>query len=338
MTMFWHSSGLHLLEKAEAGGLAITADFLKAYLQRPELAPVEESCAFELRLHEDLMADPFLEALEDRISALLDPDAQDNYKVYLTFREHLAAHETLEQAYLALFDQSTPLRIPPLFIDQLAHAITHNLIGDDPDPLKARAAELLFRSQRVMTGDQGVLCADEEIIEMHASSGGLGSLGELVRSADTPLRNVDLDILSPENKEQYFERSDRFDMVLDLTFARPGLDALSRILEDWVQALAGLDVSIQPVRTIKDEHWAWHIGLDVTSSAILNDLYEGEEVDDDRLSNLISLFRMEIKDQSGVMENVRGRPVYLGLAHDAQHSLRLKPQNLIVNLPLAAPT
>ncbi len=31
-----------------------------------------------------------------------------------------------------------------------------------------------------------------------------------------------------------------------------------------------------------------------------------------------------------------GRPVYLGLAMSAERVLRLKPQNLIVNLPLRA--
>jgi hypothetical protein len=32
--------------------------------------------------------------------------------------------------------------------------------------------------------------------------------------------------------------------------------------------------------------------------------------------------------------DVRGKPVYLGLAMDAQGRLKLKPQNLVLNLPL----
>jgi len=332
---FWRSSGLELLDRSNDGGLKITADFLRAYLKRPELAPVEDSCDQELSLHKDLLADPFLAIEDRRIQTLSDPDAQENYQVFFNFRSHLRSHETIERSYLALFHQDAPLRIPPLFIDQMAHAITHQILNDDPDPLKARAGELLFRSQKIMMGEQGVLCADEEVVEMHAKSGGFGSLGELIRTADTPLRNVDLDILSVENSDQYWARSDRFDMVLDLTFARPGLDALSRVLERWVARLAGLEVSIQPVRTIKDERWVWHIGLDAMASAILNDLYNGEDVEEDRLSHLISLFRLEIKDQSAVLEAVKGRPVYLGLARSAKDILRLKPQNLIVNLPLA---
>jgi hypothetical protein len=36
-----------------------------------------------------------------------------------------------------------------------------------------------------------------------------------------------------------------------------------------------------------------------------------------------------------MLERVRGRPAYLGLAMTATGRLRLKPQNLLVNLPLA---
>jgi hypothetical protein len=33
---------------------------------------------------------------------------------------------------------------------------------------------------------------------------------------------------------------------------------------------------------------------------------------------------------------VQGKPVYLGLAMNAQGLLKLKPQNLLLNLPLAS--
>jgi hypothetical protein len=34
-------------------------------------------------------------------------------------------------------------------------------------------------------------------------------------------------------------------------------------------------------------------------------------------------------------EQIAGRPVYLAMAMDAEQRLRLKPQNLLLNLPLA---
>ncbi len=36
-----------------------------------------------------------------------------------------------------------------------------------------------------------------------------------------------------------------------------------------------------------------------------------------------------------MLPRVRGRPVYLGLAMSPAGRLKLKPQNLLVNLPLA---
>lgn len=56
---------------------------------------------------------------------------------------------------------------------------------------------------------------------------------------------------------------------------------------------------------------------------------------DERRSRLVSLFRLEFSDPAEMHAEVAGRPVYLGLAHNAEGVLRLKPQNLLLNLPLA---
>ena len=47
MTEFWVSSGHHLTQRTEGGGLAVTDELLLAYLARPELVPPEEACAAE---------------------------------------------------------------------------------------------------------------------------------------------------------------------------------------------------------------------------------------------------------------------------------------------------
>jgi hypothetical protein len=51
MAEFWRSSGYRLVEIDAAGGLRPTDDLLRAFVLRPELVPVEESCAAELALH-----------------------------------------------------------------------------------------------------------------------------------------------------------------------------------------------------------------------------------------------------------------------------------------------
>ena len=116
---------------------------------------------------------------------------------------------------------------------------------------------------------------------------------------------------------------------------RPGLDALCRVLEAWIAHLLGGAVRIEPVQAIRDERWSWHVGLDGEATAILNELYRGAEVPEERLRRLLALFRLSFIDASQMLPEVAGRPVYLGLAMSADRRLRMKPQNLVTNLPLA---
>ena len=331
---FWRGSGWRLLKRDARGRHLVTDDFLRAYLLRPELVPVEESCAAERALHAAVIEAPRRPVTPVHMVALADPDARENWGVFLAFRERLLRHTSLEDAYLDLVLDPSP-RVPPLLLDQLAHAILRGVLDGCGDGLRLRAAECLFRTQKVTLRDGAVLLADEEMVEMHAASGGLGGLGRLLVEAGAPLRTVELDVLSEENAAGYAARSDRFDTVLDVSFTRPGLDALCRVLEAWVAHFLDISVSIQPLQTVRDERWAWHTGLDAEATGLLNDLYAGREPGEARLSRLISLFRLEFCDASLVRPGLAGRPVYLGMARDARDRLRLKPQNLLVNLPLA---
>jgi hypothetical protein len=332
---FWRSSGYHLLTPDATGRLAVSDDFLRAYWMRPEVAPVEGSCPEELSLHAELMADPRLPVPPARLARFADPDARDNYGAVLRFRERLLARPTVEGAYLDLV-RSGAADLPPLFLDQLVHALLRHRLADCDDPIRLRAAELLFREQKVTIQNGAIMLADEETVEMRASAGP-GAPGGLLIESGAPHRHVELDVLDESNAQIYWARSDRFDTVLDLSFARPGLDALSRVLEAWILHLTGAAVSIQPVQRIDDERWIWHVGLDAEASAFLNDLYQGAAIDEARRARLLTLFRLEFRDPADMRERVRGRPVYLGLMMTAAERLRLKPQNLLVNLPLARP-
>jgi hypothetical protein len=335
MPDFWRASGYHLLAPTPEGRLAVTNGFLRAYILRPEMQPVAESCAAERQLHASLLDDPRRAVTPADIAALADKDAQENYTVLLAFRDRLIEAGTLEDAYLRLFLAPPQTPTPPLFIDQLAHVILRHILNGVEDPLRARAAELLFRAQRVTIRDGAIMAADEETVEMYATSGGMGSLGRLVVESNTALRAVDLDVLNEHNAELYWTRDERHDTVLELSFGRPGLDAFARVLEAWVEHFLGVKVSIQPVQQIKDERWVWHTGLDADSSAIMNDLYAGKDVEEDRLKRILALFRLEFAEPSVMRADLHGRPVYLGLATDTKERLRVKPQNLLVNLPLA---
>lgn len=335
MPDFWRNSGYHLLERREDGRLAVTDAFLRAYLMRPEVRPVEESCAAERALHESLLDDPHRPVAESEIAGLADPDAQDNYRIVLAFRDRLVAAGTVEDCYLGLFLEPGAVPVPPLFVDQLAHVIVRGLLEGVDDGLRARAGELFFREQAITINEGFVMAADAETVDMYATSGGFGDLGRLIAEAQTPLRTVNLDVLDETNAELYWSRDEAHDTVLNLNFAGAGLDAVCRLLESWVRRFLGVGVSIQPVQQIRDERWVWHVGLDQEGTAILNDLYNREPVGEGRLARLLALFRLELKDPGIMPKAIAGRPVYLAMAMTEGHRLRLKPQNLLVNLPIA---
>jgi hypothetical protein len=334
MPDFWQRCGYHLLRRDDAGRLRVTDDFLRAYLARPELAPVPESCAAERRLHQALVDEPRRAVPEDWLGSVSDADARDNYRVLLRFRDRLLAHETLEQAYFGLFADAS-VTVPPLFVHQLTQVILRGVLEGTTDPLQARAAEVLFRPQKITLQEGVAMAADLETVETHALSGGFGSLGELLAQNRTPMRTIELDVLTDDTAAAYWERDERFDTVLPLSPGQPGARALARVLEKWVAHFHGAGVSISPLKRIADEQWAWHAGLDAEATAILNDLYNGREVGEERQGRLIALFALTFDDAAAMLAPLAGRPVYLGLAMDAAQVLRAKPQNLLVNLPLA---
>lgn len=334
MRVFWKSSGRHLVGRDEKGWLRVTPDYVRAYLTRPEIHPVEESCPAEHRLFEALMEDPFREVASGEIEAIADTDTADNYRVVLRFRDMLARAGTIEGAYLALFGEER-IAIPPIFIDQMVHLILAGMLEGESDPMRLRAAELFFREQRVTTGEGQLMLADAEIVDMRIESGGFGGLGQLLAEAGTPMREVTLDVLDDDNKALYWERSDRFDTAIDFRFTQPAVDAFARVVERWVRHFRGLETRVQAMSSIADERWSWHVGLDTEATRILNALYEGEEPDADDLEAIIGLFRMEFLHDEDLIPSMRGKPVYLGLARTPAGVVKMKPQNLLTNLPLA---
>jgi hypothetical protein len=335
---FWPDSGYELLQVRDDGRLAVTNAYLRRFLERPELAPVAESNDAERRLHAELLDHPRMAVPESRLQALGDPDAVENYQVALAFRDRLVQAGSLEAAYLELFlnpGAHGGVPVPPLFVDLLAQAVARHLVAGTHDALRARAAELFFREQSVTINEGFIMAADREVVETHADSGGFGDLGRLVAQAQTPLRTVDLDVLDSENAATYWARAHRHDTVLNLNFAGDGLDAFCRVLEAWVAHMLDVRVRIEPVQQITDERWVWHVGLDREGSRLLDDLWHGEEVGEARLARLLSLFRLEFQDPSVMIADIQGRPVYLALMMTEDKRLKLKPQNLLLNLPLA---
>lgn len=289
---------------------------------------MEESCEDELRVHAALMQDP-RRAID--VSPIKDEDVRYNYGVILKFFKRLAEAGSLEGAYMGLFKGSVD--IPPLFVDQLAHVILRNVLDGCDDPLRLRAGELFFREQKATIKDGHALLADLETVEMHASGSRYGSIGKLIVEAQSPLGAVDLDVLDKANAALYWERESRHDTVISVTHGRPALDALCRVMEAWVFHFLNTRVKISPVGKIEESPWAWHIGLDAESTAILNELWAGGQVDQGRMRRILAIFALQFEDPAAMRQDIRGRAVYLALSEE-EGVVKMKPQNLLTSLPL----
>jgi hypothetical protein len=358
MQDIWPGAAYAHLDHNDQGWLLPTPTYIAHGLARPELALVAESCKAERALHRALQADPLRPVSAADLQALRDPDARENYGHVLAWRDGLLQAGSLEAWLLTLF-RSGRITVPPLFIDAAVQAIVQHLLADNRDALAWRAAELFFRPQRITVEQGRVLAADSATLAQAQETQGLGDLGRLLAQAQAPVKPLQLRVLDDgdETASRYWaeagQASFRSSQLLDLTHtverdigegihftmtaARSGLKPLAALMARWVQHLLGVTVRIEPLQKIEDPQWRWHLGLDAEASALLDDLYEGREVEAERQARLISLFRLEFDDPAEMRTDVAGRPVYLGLMSNPAQILRMKPQNLLLNLPLAQP-
>jgi hypothetical protein len=328
MKDFWISCGHHLLDRNASGGLVVTDEFLKAYFARPELMPPEDACAIEHRLHRELLADQRRPVGADEIAAIGDADARGNWQFVLAFRDLLLRHPTLEAAYLALV-RSVSINLPPLFVNQLVHVILRNALDDCDDPFVLRAAELFFRPQRIMLDDQSLLLGDEEVIGGLKITPVLSLMSMLGATTD-----AQIDVLNEENADSYWQRSDQFDMGLDLTSGMRGPAALAEAMTRWISHLFGINVGIEPLTELRDAKLTWYVGLDSEATKIGDRLWHGEALDDRTAGRVLVLFRLSVTDAGLVTEIVEHEPVYLIMAMTPDLNLRMKPQNLLTGLPI----
>ncbi len=324
MRDFWLSCGHHLLDRDATGKLLITKEFLKVYLARPELVPPPEACAAERKLYDSLLKDPQVPVAPWRIAAIADADARENWEVMIGWRDHLVKYRSLETAYLDIVRRS--IRFPHILVSQLTQVILRNALNDCKDALILRAGELFFRPQKLLVQDGVVTAIDEETESL------------LGRQRSSPLVAllglpgvIEVDMLNDITANSYWARSDRFDMALDLT---GGIAALGEVVKRWLAHLLAIDVAIEPVTQLRNAPISWYVGLDAEATRIGDALWNGSELDEETRSRLIGLFRLTFRNPKDMIERVRGEPVYLLAAMTSDDVLHLKPQNLVMGLPI----
>jgi hypothetical protein len=324
---FWLSCGHHLLDRDATGKLLVTDEFLKAYLARPELVPPPEACATERKLHDALLSDPRSYVAPSQVEAIADADARDNWGVMIGWRDHLVKHRTLEAAYLEAIRHN--IRFPQLLVGQLTQAILRNALDDCDDVFVLRAAEMFFRPQKLAMQEGSVTVIDVETEAL------------LVRKPRSPLVALlglpvasEVETLDDATAASYWERSDRFDMALDLTAGQGGLVALGEVVRRWLSHLLAIDVAVEPLSELRNAPLAWYVGLDSEATHIGDTLWNGSDLDDETRRRLLGLFRLTFRNPEDMIEKVRGEPVYLLAAMKPDEVLHLKPQNLVTGLPI----
>lgn len=298
--------------------MLITDEFLKTYLARPEIAPPPEACDAEKALHRKLLDEPRATINLPEISTVADPDARENWHIFLSWRDHLLQHRTLEAAYCALVRQR--LAFPPLLVDQIVQVILRNVLDDCDDVFVLRAAELFFRPQKLAVHADSLLATDMETPPP-------APLVSLLR--------LQPEVLNPDNAAVYWDRSDSFDLALDLTAGRDGLNALGNVVSRWIQHLLGIEVEITPLTRVRDVNLTWYVGLDSTATRLGDALWRGAASTQLTPEFIVGLYQLTFPDDTRVIEHLRGEPTYLIVAASTEEmTLRLKPQNLLTGLPL----
>jgi hypothetical protein len=331
---FWVSSGHHMTQPTKGGGLAVTDEMILAYLARPELVPPEDACAAERALHAMLMATPGRPVPQSMIGAIEDADARENWAFMIGFRDRLLAHPSIEAAYLTMIRQGAR-GIPPLFLNQLVHLILRNALDGCDDPYLLRAAELFFRPQKASFRDGTLLLADAELIEgFEAERSSLMHTAPLAAmlGGDTI---AELEVMSEENAASYWSCSDAFSMALNFGGDARAREALCRVIEIWIGHMLGIRVTVAPAARIEDTDWRWFVGLDAEATAIGNAFWKSEAIDPSMAARICGLFRLDFADPRDVAAEIGGKPTYLIMAFSEDQTLRIKPQNLVVGLPLA---
>ncbi|HEV2955717.1 MAG TPA: DUF6352 family protein, partial [Xanthobacteraceae bacterium] len=135
-----------------------------------------------------------------------------------------------------------------------------------------------------------------------------------------------IDVITDDNAATYWERSDRFDMALDLTAGRRGQQALGEALARFARHMLALDVAIEPLSELREVPFTWYVGLDAEATRIGDTLWNGGTLDATTAERVVALYRLTVRDCAD-------DPVYLILAMTPERVLRMKPQNILVGLP-----
>src|SRR5258705_1427515 len=233
-----------------------------------------------------------------RVAAIADADTRENWQMMIAWRDQLVRYWSLEAAYLEIVRRN--IKFPNILICQLVQAILRNALDDCGDVFMLRAAEMFFVPQWLVLQEASIVAIDEE----PDPSPGLHSplpLSTLLGLLPT----AEIDLLSDSTAESYWERSDRFDMALDLTTGRRGLIALGDVVARWLSHLLAIDVVVEPVAELQSAPFSWYVGLSSDATRIGDAIWNEDDLDDTTRDQLVSLVLLTVRAPAALFDNVR---------------------------------
>src|SRR5262249_17919591 len=153
--------------------------------------------------------------------------------------------------------------------------------------------------------DGSLIAADAETIEGAEPQ----PVSPLVTMLGLPESTQQIDVLNDDNAASYWQRSDLFDMALDLTAGRRGLDALGKVIALWIRQLLAVEVEVEALTEASGVDLVWYVGLDAEATGIGDTLWQGEELDQAARERIIGLFRLIFRNPEAVLDKARGEPI-----------------------------
>ncbi len=321
MHEFWLRSGHRLLEVDTHGGLVVTDGFIADSLQRPEFAAAAAAADDgSRRIADSLVARPRATIDAAMLAAVDDAAARDTWLQYLRWRDRLLAGPILQSVYARLYADAAAagrIDVPVQAAERLSQVIVQQMLAGCDDGLMLRVAELWFREQSVIAADGRLLLADRQTLETSGARG--------------------IDRLNADTADDYFGRDDRHDFSIDLAPDGAAAHHFAELVARWIGRMVDVAVRVTPVAAIDDAGWCWHVGLDAQASLLLERLFRGDDPSPELTRRrLLLALRLEFEQVSDALAEIAGTPVWLALAADERGGMRMKPQNLLFNLPLAA--
>ncbi|MFN3614471.1 MAG: DUF6352 family protein, partial [Rubrimonas sp.] len=283
----------------------------------------------ERALHARLRAEPRAAVRSEEVAAMADPDARENWAHLLAFRDLLLGAGSIEAAYLKLVRER--LFAPPIFVSHMLQLILRNALDGCDDPFTLRAAELLFRPQAASVRDGALLLADLELVEAIEAERAHAPLVAMLN----PDLLADVDVMTPANAWTWWSRSDAHSMALNYGAEPRSREGLAAAIAAFLRHLLGSEVLVEPFAAVADIDMRWYVGLDAEGTRLGDALWRGQTPPQSLAERLVGLFRLTFLRPEQADRRLSGAPVWLIMALGTDGRLRLKPQNLIVGLPLA---